>query len=204
MCQVIKTTTAEYPNIVRAELAKQKKVVKVKVFGNVGYHHVLNVNREVLVTVDPGDIRVGDPTMPKVNVELEKLVAVLRCSRAKAGELPQDVLTTGYQLGRLEWHRPSKSKNLIYQFVQCAKCVAAKADASTINRKRDAYAMQSIYRHEWYLQEIGTVFVHDGCLEYLLRLPSCTEKWHEWPDDVRQQLEAKDREAELDSDVLFG
>ena len=202
MCQIIKTTTAEYPQVILVALQTQRRAT-VKVMGNVGLS-LLGQSRELWVTIDGTDIRVGDPTITtRVFMSLGKYVKQVSGLTWMAHEkekralylVPHDEV-----LGRIHVKQPSDRNT--QRHVQCANVIQCRKG---IDRHIEPYAMQAIYAEAGKAaQQVGTLFVHLGCLPYLLRLPSCKDEHNEWPDEVRMQLQQKDVEAEQDMTDIYG
>lgn len=190
--------------MILAALQTQRRAT-VKVMGNVGLS-LLGQSRELWVTIDPEDIRVGDPTMtPRVQLELGKFVSELSgLTWAKHEEDKRAWYVSplnGEVLGRIhvDLKKPRKAvkkakspqvaKNrLVNRYVSCAANCGLGID-----RHIDPYAMQAVYAEAGKSAlQVGTIFVHVACLPYLLRLPSCKDEYNEWPEEVRTQLNQKD------------
>lgn len=170
--------------------------------GNVGLS-LLGTPRELLVTVDEADIRVGDPTItPRVRMELGKFVSGLAGMTYASHEEKKRAWylspLNGEVLGRIHVKSPS-TKN-VCRFVSCAaNCKFG------IDRHVEPYAMQAVYVEVGKAaMQVGTLFVHVACLPYLLRLPSCKDEYNEWPPEVAQQLQRKDAEALAGATAMFG
>lgn len=202
MCYIIKTTTAEYPQVILEALRTQRRAT-VKVMGNVGRSLLSQQSRELWVTIDGEDIRVGDPTItPRVQMALGKFIPALAGLTYAAHEEDKRAWyvspLNGEVVGRI--HVKQSSTKNVCRFVSCAaNCKRG------IDRHREAYAMQSVYAEAGKAAlQVGTVFVHRDCLPYLLRLPSCKDEHNEWPREVQMQLQQKDAEAEQDMTDIYG